>query len=116
MKMTEHTDGPWRTQGWVPTWAYIPVKDARHNVIASIYPDIGHNYTREEVEANARLCAAAPDLFDPWTAADDKDWAFLFSFIPDSGHGQFWKDILMKHRVAIARAEGRPAQTEADRG
>lgn len=57
-----HTPGPWRSQGWVPTWAYIPIHDARHNLIASMYPDSGHKYTREQVEANARLVAAAPEL------------------------------------------------------
>lgn len=53
--MSAHTLGPWTTQGWVPTWAYIPVKDARFNVIAAMYPDIGHGYSRDEVEANALL-------------------------------------------------------------
>ena len=60
---TKFTQGPWRTQGWVPTWAYIPVKDARYNVVCSLYPNAGH-YTREDVEANARLIAAAPDLYE----------------------------------------------------
>lgn len=60
----KHTRAPWRSQGWVPTWAYIPIHDASHNLIASMYPDSGHRYTREEVEANARLVAAAPDLLD----------------------------------------------------
>lgn len=59
-----HTPGPWRSQGWVPTWAYIPIHDARHNLIASMYPDSGHKYTREQVEANARLVAAAPELLE----------------------------------------------------
>jgi hypothetical protein len=60
--MSKHTRAPWRTQGWVPTWAYIPVHDAAHNLVASLYPHAGHGYTREQVEANARLIAAAPDL------------------------------------------------------
>ena len=57
-----HTPGPWRSQGWVPTWAYIPVHDARHNLVASLYPDIRHDYSLDKVEANARLIAAAPDM------------------------------------------------------
>lgn len=60
--MSEHTRGPWQTQGWVPTWAYIPVKDAQHNLVCSMYPDSTHGYHRDAVEANARLIAAAPEL------------------------------------------------------
>ncbi len=63
MASEKWTSGPWVSQGWVPTWAYIPVRDAHHNVIASMYPDAAHNYTRDEVEANAHLIAAAPDLY-----------------------------------------------------
>lgn len=69
----EHTAGPWRTQGWVPTWAYIPVHDANHNLVASLYPNIARGYTREQVEANAHLVVALPELVsalefyaDPW--------------------------------------------------
>lgn len=56
-----HTAGPWQTQGWVPTWAYIPVHDAEHNLVASLYPN-ARGYRRNHVAANARLIAAAPDL------------------------------------------------------
>jgi hypothetical protein len=62
MSANRWTPGPWKSQGWVPTWAYIPVKDARHNVVAAMYPDTAHEYTRDDVEANARLIAAAPTL------------------------------------------------------
>src|ERR1019366_10681290 len=51
----QFTPAPWVSQGWIPTWAYIPIKDARFNVICAMYPDVAHNYTREEVAANARL-------------------------------------------------------------
>lgn len=54
-----HTATPWRTQGWVPTWAYIPIHDARHNLIASLYPDLAHGYSRDETQANAELIVAA---------------------------------------------------------
>lgn len=53
---------PWTHQGWVPTWAYIPVHDAHHNLVCSLYPNTAHGYTREEVLANADLIAAAPDM------------------------------------------------------
>lgn len=45
--------------------------------------------------------AKADGLQNPWLAADDKDWDRLLQMIPDSGHGQFWKMILLGHRAAI---------------
>lgn len=57
-----NTAGPWRTQGWVPTWAYIPIKDARRNLVCSLYPDFDHGYTREDVEHNAKLIVRACNL------------------------------------------------------
>jgi len=90
--MSGHTRGPWKTQGWVPTWAYIPVMDASHNLVASLYPDFGHNYTREEVEANARLIAEAPELL-----------ATLKHFV--HWHDQLSKADIARAEAAIARAE-----------
>lgn len=68
MSETMPTPGPWRTQGWVSTWAYIPVHDANHNLVASLYPNEGRGYTRADVEANARLVAAARGLLDAASA------------------------------------------------
>ena len=58
------TARPWHTQGWVPTWAYIPVHDASHNLVCSLYPDTGRGYTRDEVEANAALIVASVNLHE----------------------------------------------------
>lgn len=54
--------GPWRTQGWVPTWAYIPVHDQHHNLVCSLYPSV--HVTHVEVAAKAKLIAAAPELLE----------------------------------------------------
>ena len=35
--------------------------------------------------------------------ADDMDWDHLFKMIPDSGHGKFWKEVLMSVRVELNR-------------
>ena len=64
-----HTPGPWRTQGWVPTWAYIPIHDARHNLVCSMYPDPGRGYTHDEVLANARLIVGGTALLEALEAA-----------------------------------------------
>ena len=91
----KHTAAPWRTQGWVPTWAYIPVKDARHNIVCSMHPDDGHGYTREEVEANAHLIAAAPTMLD---ALARVEW--WLSTVPQ---GAAMRDVC---RAAIKEARG----------
>ena len=67
--MSEPTPGPWVSQGWVPTWAYIPIKDARHNLVCSLHSHEGHNYTRDEVEANARLIVRAVNCHADLVAA-----------------------------------------------
>lgn len=72
-----HTRTPWRTQGWVSTWAYIPVTDARHNMICSMYPDTGHNYTRDEVEANAAFLVRAANNHDDLVAVAQEAMAAL---------------------------------------
>jgi hypothetical protein len=103
--MIEHTPAPWK-------WHW------RNDIAAgSVFsePHEGHAYavamcpryqSREQWAADASLIAAAPDLIEPWQAADERDWERLFNALPDSGHGQFWKGILTKHRVALAKATG----------
>lgn len=70
--MDEHTKGPWTSQGWVPTWAYIPVFNANHRMVCALYPEVLHGHTHERVAANARLIAAAPDLLAALKALRDE--------------------------------------------
>ena len=60
----KHAPAPWRSQGWVPTWMYIPVHDARHNVVCSVYPNANRGGSYEEAAATANLIAASPDLLE----------------------------------------------------
>lgn len=89
----EHTPGPWRHQGWVPCWTYIPVKDAQHNVVASCCPDIGHGYSRDQALANANLITAAPDMLIALKLIEHS--------YPSNKH-------IAHVRAAIAKAEGQP--------
>jgi len=57
--MLKHTPGPWRADG-CQIYAGLEVVPHSGWGVAEAYP--GQN--REEGEANARLIAAAPDLFD----------------------------------------------------
>lgn len=104
MSETKHTRGPWRTQGWVPTWAYIPVNDANHNLVCSMYPDQLHGYSHDAVEANARLIAAAPDLLAALKILLDEAEGFNVSgvYFTEKCHGH--KGPALAH-AAIARAE-----------
>jgi hypothetical protein len=101
-----HTPGPWRTQGWVPTWAYIPIKDASHNLVCSMYPNSTLGYDRDAVAANARLIAASPDLLAALKTLLDEAENFSVS-------GVYFTEKCMNHKGpalahdAIAKAEGR---------
>lgn len=39
---------------------------------------------------------------------DHLDWRHLYSFIPDSGHGKFWKEVFneVQHALALKTAQG----------
>ena len=39
-------------------------------------------------------------------AADDEDWRFLFSCLPDGGRGRFWKEVIGEARDALAIMPG----------
>lgn len=93
MSAPRFTLGPWTSQGWVPTWMYIPVKDARFNVVCTMCPDAAHGYTRDEVEANARLIAAAPDLYD-----------FIATLENDDGKIPAW--LWERRNALLAKASG----------
>lgn len=54
---TKHTPGPWKAEGWKG----IVVNDSNGHTLA-LAP--GCSYSIEEMAANARLIAAAPDLLE----------------------------------------------------
>jgi hypothetical protein len=37
----------------------------------------------------------------PFRNVDDLDWGHLLSFIPDSGHGRFWKAVFAEVRASL---------------
>ena len=102
MNETKFTPGPWTTQGWGALWAYIPVNDARHNLVCSMYPDPAHDYSRNEVLANAHLIAAAPDLYEALAGiiADDDSSTSL------ALQRSRWDDRMVAARAALAKARG----------
>ena len=57
----ETTSARWSSQGWVPTWTYIPVHNERHQLVCSVYPTAG---SYDDATRHARLIAAAPELYE----------------------------------------------------
>ena len=90
--MAEHTKGPWRVDG--PN-GYI-------NQIG-IGPSIGAAYgAGEEVKANARLIAAAPDLLE----ALENLHANIAEYARINNLGGFDNQDMQQARAAIAKARG----------
>lgn len=93
--ITSHTPGPWTSPGWIPTWAYVPVRSPS-GLICSVYP-AGRNVDYlERAEANARLIAAAPDLLEALMAIIDGPG---LSSVPDN-------DVQALITSAITKATG----------
>jgi hypothetical protein len=43
------------------------------------------------------------ELAKTFECADEQDWAYLISLIPDSGRGRFWKDRLSVLRALLSQ-------------
>lgn len=55
--------------------------------------------------ARRALSATKPaqdDVRRAFCAVDELDWKHLISFIPDSGHGKFWKAVFAEVRTALS--------------
>jgi ATP-dependent helicase YprA (DUF1998 family) len=67
----KHTPGPWTTRNSVDGSGDIAIVASTKSIVAECFTAIRHSTERveEECEANARLIAAAPDLFDAVKAA-----------------------------------------------
>jgi hypothetical protein len=72
----------------------------------SLFPAHTLKYARmAELLGNyAVLKARVAELENPFRAADDIDWAHLDQFIPQSGHGRFWKAVFAELRAALSHA------------
>lgn len=98
-----HTPGPWVLNGWdVVKSGCVEVKDGLHTfpALAAIHNGDG-KLCMEEINANARLIAAAPELLMACrmlVALEDGD-----AHEADTS----WKQARKIMRSAIAKAEGR---------
>ena len=93
--MSAHTPGPWHVEG-----QYVFSPPVASNPICATGRHLGQAI--EEVEANARLIAAAPDLLGALR--------FILAFYePGQRHldTEAWKQAEGGARAAVAKAEGR---------
>jgi len=88
---TKHTQGEWKTTGL----------DIRHKntslILATVYPHLHANQSREEAEANAKLIAAAPELLEALIKCHS-----IFSEL--DSWGDYDKDALEQAAKVIAKA------------
>lgn len=106
----KHTPGPWRiaeVEGGDP-WQY----EVRAGTIPNYYGVVAKVYGIGEPNANARLIAAAPDLYEALQhigklegQADEYSGAGMV----DSAHVKALRSASKIARAALAKAEGRDA-------
>jgi len=112
--MSKHTPGPWRIEGSQEDGLFYIVADQSKNwnnpVVCSFYDDVtpedsicGAEYeSYPNAEANARLIAAAPDLFK---ALDDLE-SLVSGWLSDANSPSRGIPAIVAARAAIAKAKG----------
>ena len=104
--MSGHTPGPWRARGAV---VFGPDIDGDPYLVAGSNAFAGAHYSpkRDEAEANARLIAAAPEMYE----ALKRSLAMMKLVAEDYSMGGNYSpkhiEILFSIRSAIAKAEGK---------
>ena len=90
---TEHTQGPWKTEGWENL--VVNSADGHTMTLAAG----GKDACLEELKANARLIAAAPELLVALKAITDYDEG-------SSEEGTYGSEVMERCRAAISKVEG----------
>lgn len=99
MSDTQHTPGPWATDGREAGWNILGLAGER---VATVWRDGPHRPA-----ANARLIAAAPELLEvlgdilPWLAKAEAEGVFENCVVPKGG-----QRAINRARAAIAKATG----------
>ena len=100
-KNAEHTKGPWYVEDSVAVWTedQIPIAHCGDACIDGLL-------LLPEVEANARLIAASPDLLEACKAAEEEMCAATFVKGVDK---RGLNNAIGKCRTAIQKAKGAPS-------
>lgn len=115
--MTKHTPGPWGGEQRHPEWpdvtvAYVTAASPNgYNIeVAALFGGSDPN-ERLEVEANARLMAAAPELLEALKYA----LPMVEKWTHTQGDIATWREsVLAPIRAAIAKAEVVPPSSEKE--
>ena len=91
--MNKHTNGPWHVGQSYGSIIYIE---------PSVACVTGHKYSQAEIDANARLIAAAPDLLE----ALENLHANIAEYARINNLGGFDNQDMQQARAAIAKAKG----------
>ena len=106
----KHTPGPWKLEeGGLRVLAnppgFRPTKNSPHFVVAnSVY--LSAEYDSEEMKANQRLIAAAPDLLESLEELLAAYWQALLRIKLAPGYNFDEDPRVIKARAAIAEAKG----------
>lgn len=101
----KHTPGPWHVDPTAPEAYYQDVNVLRHSGLAVAVALHNGDIAPAEVEANARLIAAAPALLEALQALYDD-----YKQLADSGDAGFWRledcDVGKQALAALLQATG----------
>jgi hypothetical protein len=62
-------------------------------------------FTTDEIIENSRETERAKALLKAFRNVDEHDWRHLAMWIPESGHGRFWKSVFAEARAALTDTE-----------
>lgn len=96
MTTTQHTQGPWKVKGWnnLSVMALDDAGDEWTIVLMAGGTDTGRGAQLLEMQANARLIAAAPELL------------VALEYLIEGGYLKEWSLALNTANRAIAKARG----------
>ena len=72
MSESKHTPGPWKATYDSQLQALIEIYNTEDRVMVAVLPDRGTVEAMPEIEANANLIVAAPDMYEALECACDK--------------------------------------------
>ena len=72
MSKTKNTPGPWKATYDSQLQALIEIYNTEDRIMVAVLPDRGTVEAMPEIEANANLIAAAPDMYEALECACDK--------------------------------------------
>ena len=99
MSETKFTKGPWKATYDSQLQAAIEIYNTEDRVMVAVLPDRGTIEAMSEIEANANLIAAAPDMYE----ALEEVWRILDSTMPLSRDNRADR---IKRILCKARGEG----------